>query len=829
MTFLWRELTDTPRRLRRHPRFTVFAVLLLAFGLGTTVATFSIAYRLLFRPLPFPSPERLARVRTVSTWSGERQVGDLSFPWYQALRESDGPFTALAAHQSIEVNRTGDDQPERMRIEVASASYFPLLGIEPVLGRLYSPAEDAHDGAAVVVVSHAFWRRHWAASPAAVGDTLRLGATAFTVIGVLPPGFDGLTGVTEAWAPLATSPILDYPQALESPFNLWLEVLGRLRPGTTVADASAGLARIVPTIAGRDPLPMEAEVSWSGQAEPLRRALTPGQLRTAIVVLLAAVVFVLLITCVNLAGLLLVQGVARRREMAIRMSLGSSRGALLRGRLWESLAITLAGAGGGLFVAAWALRLSAVLFRDVPTDQGSLAGVFGSSLYRTDAGVIVVSLAVALVVGLLFGLAPALDAARCRVADILRGGGGDARRRSRRGLGGAALVHFAEVAIALVLLIGAGLMLHSLRRLLAVESGFDPDHVVSFRLELPAATYPSGPTRAEFIGRLWRGLRVLPGVTAVSVDPCAPLAGDCPGTVVTRWRGHRPATLDEAPQVRVHYVLPDHLATLRARLVAGRALDAGDAAGAPPVVLINRTAARRLFAGGEPLGQSLALAIGLFRDPQTTAEVVGLVDDVHYEPPAEPVEPAVYVPALQFATASTFVLVRAAVDPLELVPAIRDAVHAADPGLPVFDVRRLGERVGDAYARPRTLGAVLGLFAAIATLLAAMGIYASVSLAVGRRRRELGVRMALGASRPRLVWTIVAATLPPLGLGAAAGLGGARVLARGMAGVLFGVSAGDVASWAGAASALALAALAAAYLPARRAAGIDPAAALRSD
>jgi predicted permease len=833
MASLLRELTDAVRRLRRHRRFTAFAILLLAFGIGTTVAMLGIAYRLLLRPLPFSDADRLARLRVVSTWNGERQVNGFSFPWYEALRSIDGPFVALAAHQSLEVNRTGDDRPERMRLEVATASYFPLLGVEPALGRLYTTEEDSGSGAAVLVISHGLWHRRWGGSPSAVGDTLRIGATPFTVVGVLPKAFGGLTGTTEAWAPLAMSPLLYYEQALESPWNFWLEVLGRLRPGMTVAAASTSLARTVPDIAAKYPLPMEASVTWNAEAEPLRRALTPAQLRTAVLVLLGAVAFVLLISCANVAGLLLVQGRTRRREMAVRVSLGSSRAGLLRSTLWESLLITVAGAGAGLVVAAVALRfwLSSALARDIAAGESDVAGLFGLSSHELDGGAVAASLGIALIVGLLLGLAPAVDAARCQVVEELRGcqRKGLACRPRRPEAKGLALVLFAEVAVALVLLIGASLMFNSLRHLLSVDGGFDPDHVVSFRLELPRSEYPTGQARASFIARLWQGLSALPGVAAVSVDPCTPWSGECPSTLVTYWRGRRPDRLEEAPQVRVHYVTPDHLSTLGARLASGRGFDARDTAGAPPVVLVNRAAARRLFPAEDPLGQRLALAVGLFRDPAATAEVVGVVDDVRYEAPADPVDSAVYVSALQFATASTFVLVRAAFDPLDLVPSIRGAVRRADPDLPVFDVRRLEDRVGDAFARPRTIGTVLGMFAAVATVLAGMGIYAVISFAVTRGRRELGVRFALGASRPHLARAVLAAAGVPLCLGVGVGLGGAWLASHEMVEILGGVSPRDPVSWTSAPAVLLLAAALAGYLPARRAGRVDPADSLRSD
>lgn len=829
MGALYSELRCAFCRLRRRPRFTAFAVLLLAFGIGTTAAMFTLMHRALVCPLPFPDPDELVRLQIDSVWDGAAQATDWSYPWFRDLRDAQRSLAEVSAHQSLDVNLLGGDRPERARIELTTASYFRLLGIEPALGRLFTDTEVQGEGGPVVVLGHGLWQRRWAGRPEVLGTSVRIDDTVATVIGVLPEGFRGLAGDVEAWVPLALAPELFYPQALETPWYFWLQVLGRLEPGVSREAAGRELADLVPQIAAAYPLPMQAEVSWSGRARPLRDTLTGERLRTAVLVLLGAVGFILLITCVNLGSLMVARARERRRELAVRASLGAGRWTLLRETVWESLLVTLAGGALGLGLATGALRLSAFLFREVPSGEASLLGVFGSSLFTLDLRVVGIAVGLTLVVGVLAAVLPGLRSLRLDVNAALHCGTPAEAGRTTGRHGGQTVLLTAEVAMALILLLGSVLMARSMQRLLAVDGGFDSAGVMTFRLEPPRSKYTNGTEMAELYRRLWERLHALPGVEAVSFDQCAPFSGDCDSTLVTSLDGRQPESLEEAPQIQVHYVSPDHFELLSSRLVAGRAFAPTDRAGAPPVLLINRAASRRLLDGEPALGSRLALANGLFAEPGVTAEVVGEVDDIHYARPTDRVEPAVYVSALQFGTARSMSLVRTSGDLHRLLPAIRDAVHEVDADLPIFDPRPLTDRVADAFSRPWATTWVFVLFAFVASALTLMGTYALVSHTVARNRRELGVRLALGANHRTILAGVMRHTGRVLTYGLGAGVAGAIYLSKHLSSLLYGVSSFDLWSWLFTVAGLTVTALIAALLPALRTLRIDPTESLRAD
>lgn len=832
MSPLGRELFHAIRRLRRRPRFTASAILLLAFGIGATSAIFGLVQRVLVRPLPFPESGSLVRLQVQSRWDGVDQTSDWSFPWYQDLKQAQSSFSELSAHQSLDVNLLGGDQPERVRIEMVSSSYFPLLGLRPALGRLFTAEESSSGGAPVVVLGNGLWHRRWSGSPDVLGKKVRVNDTVCTVVGVLSEGYRGLGGDIDAWVPLQLSPALFYDQALEAPWYLWLQVLGRLRDGVDPGQADRELGALVPRIAGAYPLPMKAEVSWGGRALPLRDTLTAPQMRVAIFVLLGAVGFILLIACANLANLMLARASERRRELAVRACMGACRWTLLREAAWESLLVTVAGGALGLALASGALKVSRLLYREVPSGEGSLQGVFGPSLFTLDYRVVAIGLGLTLLVALLAAIVPGWRAFRADLTASLRPGLGAAggRGRSRRWVPtGHAVLLMSEVGVALILLLGAALMGRSMAGLLAVDGGFQGDHVLTFRFEPPRSEYATGTQLAELYRRLWERLRAVPGVEGVSFDQCAPFSGACDSILVTNLNGREPGSINEAPQLQVHYVSPDHFTLLRTDLISGRGFLPSDRAGTPPVLLVNRAAARRLFDAVDPLGKRLALANGLFSEPGATAAVVGEVGDIHYGRPTDTVEPAVYVSTLQFGTSQTIALVRTSGDPLKLVPSLRSALADVDPNLPTFDLRPLTDRVSDAFSRPQATTWLLAIFALVASALALMGMYAVVSYTVSCSTREFGLRLALGSSHQELLRLVMGRTGGALCIGLAAGAAGAAALSKGLASLLYGVSVFDPTTWVLAIVGLTVAALVAAFVPARRAARIDPLESLRGD
>lgn len=821
-----RELRQAARRLARSPGYSVLAVITLALGAGASTAIFGAVYRELLHPLPFPDSERLMSLRLSSAWAGgEAQESDWSYPLLAGLARRGRGFDRLAFYGALDGNLVGSGEPERIQIEVVSPSYLPLLGVDAILGRRLAAEDDAGGGRPVALIGHGLWQRRFAGDPAVLGTVIRLDRTALTVIGVLPPEFRGLSGSAEVWAPLALSPALYYQHALAEPWNFWLRAVGRTAPGVTPAAAERETAALVPRIAAEHPLPMAAVVAWAATARPLQEARTRPELRRALLLLLGASSFVVLIAGANLAALTLVRVQARGHESAVRIALGCSRFGLAGQTLAETLLLALGGGLAGLLV--YGLLDGAV----EGLDPGALIARTGAPTEwfapPAGAGLLVVAFdfGLATLAGTLFGAVPALRASRLDPVIALRqtpGGTAGCRPRGR------VVLAVAEVALAVMLLFGAGWMLHSFARLVRVDRGFSAsERVLTFWIEPSRGEYAAGEEAASLQRDLIDRLRGLPSVEAVSVDKCSPLSGECPSTVVTYLEG-RPFSLDAAPQVELHYVGPDHFRLLGVPVLAGRPFSSRDIAGAPRVVLLNRAAAHRLYGTEQAIGRRLALANGLFRD-EGTAQVVGVVDDVRYGPPADPVEPAVYLSALQYSFPSTQVLVRAAGDPLALAAAARRAVQEVDPGLPIFEIRTLAERIRLAFAQPRTGTLLLTFFALLALVLAALGVYGLIAYSTARRVRELGIRIALGAGRGQVAALVVGNALSIVAAGLVLGTLGAFALGRLFASMLYDVAPGDPVTSVVVAVLLTATAVLAACLPARRALRIDPVPVLRQD
>jgi predicted permease len=791
----WRRLDELAgdlryalRTMRRGPGFTLACVLALALGIGANTAIFSVVDAVLLRPLPYADSGRLVTILS----RGHLPVAPRTYLDWQ---EQSRSFAAMGAAEAFGPNLAGIERPEQVTAMRLTPEVLPMLGVAPLLGRV--PV--AGDGPGVVVLSHGLWTRRFGADPGAIGREVRLDGTSHTVVGVMPPGFQfapfWVTGA-ELWAPL------DFGEDAASRKRSSLRVFGRLAGGVSLEDARAEMAGIGARLDAEFP-----GTSRDVQVVPLHEKVVGG-VRPALLVLLGAVGLVLLIACANVAHLLLARAAARQRELAIRAALGAGRGRLARQLLTESLLLALLGGAAGLGLAALAVD-AVVALR--PGDLPRVAGI------GIDGRVLGVTLAVSLLAGLAFGVLPALTS--------LRPGARPGRGHGLRG----ALVG-SQVALSLVLAVGAGLMIRSVVKLGAIEPGWDPRGVVSMVVSVAGAERGAPGKRAELFRALVEDVRAVPGVTAASAINHLPLGGDVwmfPIAIEGRPR----AAPGEQPHAVYRVVLPGYFATMRQPLLAGRDVAPGDTLDAAPVVVVNRRLAELHF-GGDALGARLAVG------EDGLATIVGVVADARQDDWTTPARAEVYLPYLQTRAALEdpsshraylTLVARASTDSASLAATVRARVAALDPGVTVSHVATMEEVVAREHARPRFLLAVLGAFAGASLLLSAIGIYGVVSHAVARRRHEIGIRVALGATRGRVMRMVLREGLTPVIAGVLAGVAGALALARLLAGLLYGVGATDPVTFVAVAALLAAVAAAACLVPARRAARVDPMTALRQD
>ena len=809
------------RGLARRPAFTAVAVATLALGIGANTAIFSAVDALLLRSLPFAAPERLMLVVQRSPEGGDMVW---SWPRFRAFRELQHSFASMALYSDETVTLTGTD-PERVRIENISAAYLKTLGIAVARGRDFPDAVDAGPNARrLVLIGDALWRRRFGAAPDVVGRTLDIQSDAYEIAGVLPPSFRGASGGAEAWIPIGVRPAGE----LNEPMSLEFTLIGRLRDGATFASAAteaSGLASrldaLFPRQAGT--LTTSASTSWGIAAHPLDDARIAPLLKRSLLVLFGAVGMVLLIACVNLANLFLGRASVRRQEIAIRLAIGAGRARLVRLLITESLALSLIGGAAGVLLAWWGAHVLASLNpQDALRAQGlaSDVGAAGFEGIRLDGRAFGFAFAVSLAVGIVFGLVPALQATRVDLSESLKSGTGGSGHGARIGASRRLLV-VAEVTLAVVLLAGAGLMMRSLQNVLDVNPGFDASHLLTLRLSVPpGVTAPD--SMPGFYEQVQGAVAALPGVQRVALADCAPVGGGCNGTVMVR-ADQPPSTTGNA-MVGVHWVSASWFGALRVPLVRGRLFDATDRIGTPKVVLINEAAARAYFADGDPIGKIVKVYQGGFH---TGATVIGIVGDVHFGTVAEPARPDVFISYGQARVPRMMIFARTAGEPAALAASARRALKAIAPLDPVYDVRSMTERMADGSAQARFSALLLMSFAAVALALAAMGIFGVLSFAVAQRTREIGIRMALGADRSRVMLMVLReGTGLALG-GIVLGTGAALALSRVLRSMLFGVTPQDPATYVTIVAVVALAALAATWFPARRATGVDPVDALR--
>ncbi len=828
MNSLVTDLRYALRALRKSPGYTSLCVLALALGIGANGAIFSLVDSLMLRPLPFPQPDRLAMAYMTNEGNTER-LGPprltWSYPKYEAFARAQTIFADLAPFVSDSVNLTGAGTPERLQMEMVGPAYFELLGVPPRLGRAFGSADAKVGGPVVAMVGEGLWRRRFGGDEGIVGRTVHLGRVPVTVVGVVPAGFRGLTGEAEVWVPVTAAAALWYPEAISEPDNHYLEVVGRLRPGVTRARLESEMARVGKVVAAALPVPAEYDDGsvWGAGGVPLAEARRDPFVRRALVVLLAAVGAVLLIACANLAGLATARAATRRRDVAIRLAVGASAGRLFRMSMLESLLLAIAGAAAGLLPASWIVRgLTAMR----PEALGAW-GVSSAELHdlggaAVDWRVASFCAAVAVATTVLFGLAPALAARRPQLGDDLRKGGA-----SLRGGAGSLLVA-GQVALAMVLLVGAGLLLRSLWALQRVPIGVRGERVLTFAVT-PADGAYGEQTAGAFHGQLLERLRALPGVELAALGTCTPAAGEsgCNSTIVLSVAG-TPVPRESAPRVGWHKVSPDYFATLGVPLLAGRPFDDRDRDGTRRVVILNETAARRLFPRGDAVGRRLQLGtMGLNGDED--GEVVGVVGDVRYGRLQDEPRLDAYLPDAQVTLAGSTGFVRTAGDPLAIVPALRVAVQTVDRDLPVYRVRTLDEQLGFALSKARFGSLLLLVFAALAVGLAAVGVYGVLSQTVNARRREIGLRMAVGAAAGEVQRLVLRQGMTVALAGALAGVALSLAASGALRSLLYGVPSRDPWTIAAVAVVLLVVALAACLLPAHRAARVDPMTVLRQD
>jgi putative ABC transport system permease protein len=810
---LLQDLRFGARTLGRSPGFAAIAVLTLALGIGANAAIFSVLNAVLLRPLPWAEPDRAVMIWSKwtafdKTWVAEGEVVDYR-KRSQTLRE-------VATWGEGQVNLTGDGEPERVASARVSANLFSTLGVAPMIGRTFTAQEDLPNGPRLVVLGFALWNRRYSADASIVGRSVLINGTSFEVAGVMPPGFVLPTDFrspepSQLWTPLQMNP------AATDHGSHGLYAAGRLKPGATVrqaADELHGIARAM-TSEGLYPVQMQFDtVVLSLEDEVV------GSVRRSIWLLFGAVGFLLLIACANVANLLLARAEARQREMAVRAALGASRRRVLRQLLTESLVLTATSAAVGLGLAYAAVRFVAWWN---PADIPRVGGV------TLDVSVLIFTACVALCTSVLFSLAPALRALRIDLTDSLKDGGqsassGGARQRFRNGL------VVAQMALAVLLLVGAGLMLRSLWSLQRIPIGFDPSNVLTMRVSLPQASYASPDEVVGFYERLIDRVRALPGVRAAGAARLLPL-GSTIGDFGLMVEGYVPPPGTNA-KGDWQIVTDGYLEAMGERLVRGRAIAPADTSGSQPVALINEEMARRYWAGREPIGGRFKIG-GNQNRPWVA--VVGIVADVRHNGITEVIKEKFYVPHRQWHLStgnpirSMALVVKTATDPISLVGPIRQEIHTLDATLPVANVQAMDDVVGATLSSPRFTGFLLVTFAGIALALSAIGVYGVLSYLVSRRTREIGIRLAIGAGRAQVLRLVLGSGLLLALSGVGLGLIVALVAARLMRTMLYGVAPADPLTFVSVAVTLSLVALLSSLVPAWRASRVNPVVALKSE
>ena len=802
METLMRDVRYGIRMLTRKPGFTFVAVFALALGIGANTAIFSIVNAVLLRPLPYADPSRLVFAESVNSLNPQHEIDGVSPADVWDWKDQSQAFEQLAVLSGGGGFSVRDvDQPDVFNGARVSFNFFQTFGVQPLLGRVFQ-SEDGDAGAPdTVVLSYRLWMRRFGGDPSVVGKTFNSFEGGTTVIGIMPPDFK-FPSYAEVWTPLARN-----AAEMRNRSNRYFSAVGRIKPDQTIESAQAELR----TIAGR----LEAEhpqsnKGWSARLTPLRESLM-GSTRTPLLVLLGAVGCVLLIACTNVANLLLARAATRRKEMAIRLALGAGRSRLMRQLLTESVVLGLAGGAAGLLIAAWGLDL---LIGILPSKEAFQLPVE----FRIDRAVMFFTLAISVLTGIVFGLAPAWQASRPDVNEWLKEGGRAGSGRGHQRTRSALII--GEIAVALVLLIGAGLLVQSFVRLTRVDLGYDPKGLLTMWVSAPFSRYPNEETKARFYKRLLERVSQVPGAEGVTSSSEA-------------WFGllNFQFNIEDDPlptgdaTVRYSSVAPGYFNVLKSQLRAGRDFDDHDDARSPSVAIVNEALARRYFPDSDPIGRRIVLG---YLGRRMVREIVGVAADIKQEELGSPTKPEMYVPYQQVPWFGAALVIRtASLDSLSLKKDLQQAIWEVDKDLPVSVPETVEHHLSYLVAEPRLYTLLLGVFAGVALILASVGIYGVMSYSVTERTHEIGIRMALGAGQRDVVGMIVRQGLMLSLTGVAIGVAVAFAMTRVLSSLLFGVSATDPVTFAVVSTILTGVALGACFVPAHRATKVDPMIALR--
>ena len=817
MRTLWQDMRYGARALWKSPAFTAVAVLAVALGVGANTAIFSVVNTVLLRALPYENAERLAALYTGRGPSAPG--GPLSYPDLLDYRAQAQSLEYVAGYQGVgTVMSLGQgDEPERVRGTEVMADLFPALGARAARGRVFTREEDVEGGPKVIVLSDGLWRRRFGSDPSVVGREVRMGLSGrvVTVVGVMPPGFKFPPDEAEAidyYTPFVAENAKSNRDSMNNRGSVFIPTVAKVRDGVPFERAAAEVETIASRIAAQYP---DTSANRGARVVRLHEDLV-GQVRPALLVLLGAVGLVLLIACANVANLLLARAASRGREIAVRTALGATRARVARQLLTESLLLSLAGGAAGLLLSVWGVE---AIIKLSPSTVPRLAET------SIDARVFLFALGVSVLTGLVFGLAPALQASKTDLAGSLKEGGRGGSAGARRNRLRSALV-VAEVALSLVLLVSAGLLIKSFRQLVTTDPGYSPERVLAVLVALNTQKFTDGDSRAAYFREAVERIRGLPGVESAGLTSLLPL-GRADVFNSFQIAGRPPFAPGETRSARNYTVSPDYFRVLGLPVRRGRAFAEADGKNAPGVIVINEAFARAYFPDQEPLGRHVIID-GPDDKPLPPREVVGVVGDIHFQRFDDEVRPEYYIPFEQSPSAVTQVVVRSrGADAAALTPSVRAALKGVDPNLLIWRTETMDELAGQSVAPQRFNVALLGFFAALAMLLAAVGIYGVMSYTVTQRRHEIGIRMALGAQRRDVLRMVVRQGMLLTLLGLGLGLAGALALTRLMAGLLYGVSATDPPVFAAVSLLLAAVALLACYVPARRATKVDPMVALR--
>ncbi len=798
------------RVLAKQRGFTVVAVLTLALGIGANTAIFSVVNELLLRPLPYANADRLVMLWEIAPEG--RHQNTTSRANFRTWREQSTSFESMAAFSDQRVALTGDGEPEELSVQLATPELFSVLGVEPILGRSMNE-EDARPGApTIAVLSYGIWQRRFGGDAGIIGKPITLNGTPCTVIGVMPAGFEwhirkrsGTIKPPEIWSVLAM------PNEGPSLIGRFLAVVARLKPGVSREQAETEMKTIAARIEQDSP---KYNAGFSAEVIPLREQFV-GNVRSGLLILLGAVGFVLLIACANVANLLLARAASREKEIAVRTALGASRSRVIRQLLTESLLLALLGSLLGLGLAAWGIRSLVAIS---PRDQVNLQGV-GINL-----SVLGWTLIVSLLTGIIFGLAPAMEAVRLNLNDALKEGGKGSGGQSSRSHRLRNVLVIAEVALALVLLVSAGLLVKSFARLQKIDTGFNTENVLTMVVRLSDRKYRDDQRVVSFFHQATERIGALPGVRAAGTVNYLPLYGGAGSSTGFTIEGRPAPPPGEEPGTSVRVCDPNYFGAMGIPLLRGRNFTDFEASQPRHVVIISESLARQYFPGEDPLGKRID--VDMFYKPNPT-EIVGVVGDVRYDSLTDAAEPMVYFPSAELPYSFMTLVIRTTGNPAEMAPAIQAELRALDPNQPVSEVRTMEQVMADTVGRARFNTLLFGLFAGLATLLAAVGIFGVMNYSVTLRSRELGLRMALGAQPAQVLMLILKQGLLLTLIGISIGVAGALALTRVMSGLLFGVDATDPATFAAIVLLLAVVSLIACYIPARRATRVDPLTALR--